>query len=142
MFGLGVVIIGEFVFTPFENYWLSVRVASCAHKTPCPRRNETLLIKAATIPIQYGVVTVTRQTRFRFVLLIVSGLSPTTSLIEGSQGDQAQFMSASLTLTLNPQVVNTTGTVTGSIDLVSTLATISGSLTGTYTARWNPQPVR
>jgi hypothetical protein len=64
-----------------------------------------------------------------------SGFSPTNSIVEDSQGDQAQFTSASLTLTLNPQVINTSGTVTGSINLVSTLATISGPLTGTYTAQ-------
>jgi hypothetical protein len=64
-----------------------------------------------------------------------SGFSPTNSIVEDSQGDQAQFTSASLTITLNPQVVDTSGTVTGSIDLVSTLATVSGPLTGSYTAQ-------
>lgn len=52
-------------------------------------------------------------------------------------GTVAPITSATLSVVLNPnpQVVASSGTVTGVITLVSTLATISGSFTGTYTAQ-------
>jgi len=66
--------------------------------------------------------------------LTFSGLIVTAGLMENTVGGAAQITSASLTVTLTPQTVATSGTVTGSITLVSALGTISGPFTGTYTA--------
>lgn len=76
----------------------------------------------------WNSVTVSGQT------LTFSGLQVTSSSMEVN-GNTAQITSASLTVTLNPQVVSTSGAVTGSMTLVSTLLTVSGSFTGTYTAQ-------
>jgi hypothetical protein len=48
------------------------------------------------------------------------------------KGNMYGVTSASLSLTLSPQSVATTGNVTGTLSLASSLATFSGSITGTY----------
>jgi hypothetical protein len=65
-----------------------------------------------------------------------TGLNVTASnLLSYASGTIAQITSASFIFTLNPQVVSTSGTVSGSIKLISTVGTISSSFTGTYTVR-------
>jgi uncharacterized protein (TIGR03437 family) len=61
-------------------------------------------------------------------------LDVASTTMKDSKGDTAQITSGTLVVTLNPQVVSTSGTVTGSFSLISTIATVSGSFTGTYTA--------
>jgi uncharacterized protein (TIGR03437 family) len=65
-----------------------------------------------------------------------TGLKVTASnMLNYKAGTSAQITSGSLSFTLNPQTVSTSGTVSGSINLVSTVGTITSSFTGTYTAR-------
>jgi uncharacterized protein (TIGR03437 family) len=54
----------------------------------------------------------------------------TVRQLNGTQ--MAEFTAGSLSVTLNPQVVSTSETVSGSINLVSTVANVSGSFTGSY----------
>jgi hypothetical protein len=77
--------------------------------------------------VEWADVTVNGDT------LTFGGFQPASSSIEDN-GSVAQFTTATLTITLTPQGVVTSGTVSGSLNLVSTLATISGSFTGTYVA--------
>jgi hypothetical protein len=78
----------------------------------------------------FSTVTLSGQT-FTF-----SGFSPGNG---GLMLDTKEMMygvtSASLNITLSPQTVATTGTVTGSLNLVSSLATLNGPLTGTFILR-------
>jgi hypothetical protein len=67
--------------------------------------------------------------------LTFSGLNVTGSTMFDQVQNMAQITSGSLTVTLTPQGVPTSGTIAGSVSLTSTLGTISGSFTGTYTAQ-------
>ena len=67
--------------------------------------------------------------------LTFDGLDVSASTMEGVNGDIADITSGTLSVTLYPQPVSTSGTVTGSMTLVSTVATVSGSFTGTYVAQ-------
>jgi uncharacterized protein (TIGR03437 family) len=62
------------------------------------------------------------------------GLEVTDSIME-SLTAMAQITTGTITFTLNPQVVSTSGTISGSFKLVSTIATVSGSFAGTYIAQ-------
>ncbi|MBV8844072.1 MAG: hypothetical protein JO307_14785, partial [Bryobacterales bacterium] len=64
-----------------------------------------------------------------------TGVDITASTMFDKLGNMAQITSGSLSVTLTPEVVSTSGTATGTYDLVSTLGTISGSFSGTYTAK-------
>jgi hypothetical protein len=64
-----------------------------------------------------------------------TGIDVTASKMFDKLGNMAQITSGSLTVTLTPQVVSTSGTAAGTLNLVSTLGTISGSFSGTYTAQ-------
>ena len=66
--------------------------------------------------------------------LTFTGPEVVGSFMQDLNGHRAEVTSSSLSVTLNPQVVSTSGTVNGSVSLTSTLGTISGSFTGTYIA--------
>ncbi len=59
--------------------------------------------------------------------LVFTGFDPARSQIQG-----AEVSSGSLSLTLTPQALVTSGAVSGTINLVNTLGSISGMFTGTY----------
>jgi hypothetical protein len=63
-----------------------------------------------------------------------TGLNASSTMVNYADGTVAQITSGSLTFTLNPQTVSTSGTVSGSVSLVSTVGTITSSFTGTYIA--------
>jgi hypothetical protein len=77
----------------------------------------------------WGKVTVSGQT------LTFTGLEVSGSTMADNSGNLAQITSGSLTVTLSPQAVTSSGSVTGSLNLVSTVATVSGPFTGTYVAQ-------
>lgn len=67
--------------------------------------------------------------------LTFNGLEGNSLSYMGVNGSLADITSGSVTVTLTPQAVATSGTVTGTLNLVSALATVSGAFTGTYTAQ-------
>jgi hypothetical protein len=69
--------------------------------------------------VGWNTVTVSGDT------LQFSGLDVTGSIMSDLAGDRAQITSACLTVTLTPQVVSTSGIVSGSISLVSTVGQLA-----------------
>jgi hypothetical protein len=90
----------------------------------------TLASPTLVYSAQFTSIAINGQT-FSFNGLVVVGSLMSYYIFPGSDN----ITSGSVTLTLTPQVVATSGIVSGSLTLTSTLGTVNQTFTGRYTAR-------